>query len=438
MTLLAFGLWTIATLLLFATVPARTAAAVALVSGALFLPLAKYPIVGLPDCDKPSTIAFGLVAGAVLFDRARWVRLRPRWIDLPMIVWCAAPVASAWSNGLGLYDGISEATGLALTWGVPYAVGRCYFADLDALATLAVAIVVGAMVYVPLCLYEVVAGPRLHYILYGFYQSSPAEAVHFGGWRPMVFMQTGLMVGLWMAAGCVVASWCWSSGAVPRLARISTGAWAVLLGLTTVLVKSVNGWLLLVVGLSALAAVRLRVGGAVMAILIAAAPVYVGLRISHLWSGAEMEPAVAAVLGQERAQSIGYRLQQEQTLLEKALEKPLVGWGGWGRSRIYNQRGVDVSVTDALWIVALGPYGLLAVVACFAVFALAPAVLWWRHPVAGWGRPPVAPAASLGVLVCLFAIDCCLNAMINPVYLAAAGGLAGLPNRPAAAIPIPS
>jgi hypothetical protein len=427
MTMLAFGVWTGATWILFASTQARRAASIALLSGVLFLPIVTFPIEGFPDLDKLATIALGIGGASLVFDRARWLRMRPRWIDLPMAVWCASPIASSWSNDLGLYNGLSEAFRLVLVWGVPWALGRAYFADLAGLRELAIALIVGALVYVPLCLYEIAAGPSLHRWLYGYSQLPLDMSQRFGGWRPLVFMPSGLMVALLLAAGSIAASWCWYSGvALPRLGRFGTGLCAITLGLTTVAAKSVNGWIVLAAGIAVLSGTRGRFGAVLAAGLIAVAPLYVLVRVAGVWDGSGIVPAVRSVFGAERAESVEFRLEQERQLRAKAMQKPWFGWGGWGRSHLFDENGKDVTVVDSLWIIALGPYGLTGILGCFAVLVVGPSLLWHRFPLRDWSAPEIAPAAALAVVVSLFAIDCCMNAMINPVYLAAAGGLAGL------------
>ncbi len=41
-----------------------------------------------------------------------------------MAVWCACPIASSLTNGLGLYDGLSASFGRFVMWGLPYLLGR--------------------------------------------------------------------------------------------------------------------------------------------------------------------------------------------------------------------------------------------------------------------------------------------------------------------------
>ena len=118
--------------------------------------------------------------------------------------------------------------------------------------------------------------------------------------------------------------------------------------------------------------------------------------------------------------------------MARALENPVFGWGGWGRSRVHDAAGKEATVADGLWIIALGERGFVGLVALGLTLLLPAARFAWLYPPRRWSEPAVAPAAAAAVLLALYAIDCLMNAMVNPVYLLAAGGLAGLtcPNVP--------
>ena len=68
----------------------------------------------------------------------------------------------------------------------------------------------------PLCLYEIRMSPQLHYLVYGFYPSFFGMSVRFGGYRPTVFLQHGLAVGMWMTSASLVGVWLWYSRASRR------------------------------------------------------------------------------------------------------------------------------------------------------------------------------------------------------------------------------
>ena len=107
----------------------------------------------------------------------------------------------------------------------------------------------------------------------------------------------------------------------------------------------------------------------------------------------------------------------------KALQQPWFGWGGWGRNRVHDEWGQDVSITDGLWILELGRHGYAGLLAWLAAIVMPLSLLTWRYSARRLTSAALAPALSLGVLVTLYAIDCLVNAMVNPVFMLAGGGV---------------
>ena len=76
---------------------------------------------------------------------------------------------------------------------------------------LAIGLFIGGLVYVPLCWLEVQLSPQLHRWLYGKHQHAFIQQMRDGGYRPMVFMQHGLMVGMWMGMTALIGIWLWKA-----------------------------------------------------------------------------------------------------------------------------------------------------------------------------------------------------------------------------------
>ena len=426
-----FG-WIPVVLGLFARVPGRRAAIAGFVIGWLFLPIAAYPIEGLPDYTKTLAVCLGVFGAALLFDHRRVLALRPRVIDVPMIVWCLTPFASSLSNDLGFHDAASATFEQIVTWGLPYAIGRVYVADLAGLRELALGVMIGGLIYVPLCLFEIANGPRLHMLLYGYHQHLLPQTMRFGGWRPIVFMQHGLMVSFWMTAAALVSLWLWMTRALKQLAKVRMGVWVPILLVATVMMKSVNAWVLLVLGVALLWLIARSGSWVPIVCALAIAPVYMTARATGLWTGESLVP-VASMIQAARAQSLAYRLANEEALLAKARQRPAFGWGKWGRARVHDDTGGDLAVTDSLWIIALGNHGYVGLISMITALLLPVGVFAERYRVAQWSHPAVAPGAVLALILVLYSIDSCFNAMLNPIYVVAAGGLAGCGvNRPRA------
>jgi len=425
-----FG-WIFVAIIMFAVLPARRAVLAAYILAWLFLPQAGIDVPGLPDVDKVNATSLGALIGIVLFDARRLQQFRPSWVDIPMCVWCLASIPSALTNPLPpeatsqLYDGISGVVKDFLTWGAPYLVGRLYLNDLIALRELAIGIVLGGLIYIPLCLFELRMSPCLHLWVYGYHPSSFEMAIRFGGYRPMVFMQHGLMLGMWMASASLIAVWLWRTGSLRRVHGVPLGLLALGLIIVTILCKSVGAIALLAFGLAAMYAVRNVRSTAVILVLVAIPVLYMFLRAERIWSGQELVH-LAAMISEERADSLLGRFENEDLIAQKAAQKPLFGWGGWGAWRVKDEFGRDITVSDGMWVIALGEKGLVGLTSLSALVLLPIVLLAWRVRARQWSTAWAAAPAALAMLLLLYALDNLLNAMMNPVYFLAAGGLSGL------------
>jgi len=423
---ISLALFVIATAACFATLSPRRALLWSMLGGWLFLPHFddRYKVLFLGA--KATFVGAVVLACAIVFDLGRWSRQRPRWIDLPVLVLCLAPFATAMSNGLGLKEALSSTLDACLLWGAPYALGRVYLGQPRAIRSYAIALVAAACVYAPLCLWEIRMSPQLQMDIYGFRPWSFDQAFRAGGFRPSVFMQHGLAVGMFMAVGTLIAFWLWRTRAVASVGGVRTVWIWILLGGTTLACKSTGSILLLGVGLAVLEGTyRLHNRGLLLALAIAA-PIYCTVRIVG-WQVTQRIGAIAVrVTDEDRAASLLFRMQNEDRLIQKAMTQPYLGWGRFGRSFIYSEEGRLMTVTDGLWIIIVGVGGLVALVALWMV--LAGPSLGLLRSISGrsWADPRVAPAAALVVSILLWVIDELLNSMVSPLFPTIAGALASL------------
>jgi hypothetical protein len=419
-----FG-WIPLTLALFAALPARRAVIASYLGGMLLLPIYSYKMQGVPDYGKETAASMILLPCVLLFDLKTLSRFRPRLLDLPMLVFCTVPLFSSLQNNLGIYDGLSAVVRESIYWGVPYLMGRLYLTEPSAHRDLCVGILIGAIVYVPLCLVEIRFSPQLHRDVYGYHQHQFVQEIRYGGYRPVVFMEHGLAVALYLSCACLISLWFWATGAVKRIMGIPIEFVIAMLGVTFVLCKSVGPIFELAMGAGALFVARaLRLRFAIL--LLAAVPlVYIGDRLTGSTLGYQVLGVTQSVSA-DRASSLEVRLTNEAVLVERALEQPLVGWGGWGRSRMHDEEGNDTSVTDGLWVIILGIHGLIGLAALVG-FQILPATSLVRRVRPGaLGSPDAAAPIVLAVVVLIVAIDALPNAPSAPVYTMMVGGLTSL------------
>ncbi len=128
-------------------------------------------------------------------------------------------------------------------------------------------------------------------------------------------------------------------------------------------------------------------------------------------------------VGMERADSLDYRLENDDLLIAKAQQRPWFGWGGWGRNRVYDETGQDITITDGYWIIVFGVNGFVGLASMSFLILLPPALFLRHFPTGHWKTPELAPVAVLNVILSLFLIDCLFNAMPNVIYVIMAGGL---------------
>jgi tetratricopeptide (TPR) repeat protein len=420
-----FG-WIPMILVLFSALPPRRAVLASFILAWLFLPYAGYDLPGLPDYTKRSATSLGVLLGTALFRMDWLLAVRPRWFDLPIATWCLCPIASSLTNELGIYDGLASSFDYFVSWGLPYLIGRVYFDRLEHIREMAVAIVMGGLIYIPLCAWEMKMSPNIHKIIYVIDPGGWQE-VSYGGYRPKVFMSCGLELAMWMGSTATAGVWLWASGALKQIRGWPFGVPMAALVLTAILCRVTGPWVLMFLGISLWFSLKWTRSRLPILVLFLVPSAYILIRASHLWSGQEAVHMVEAVLNQRRAESLAFRMKNEDMLVGKAIERPIFGWGGWSRARVFDEdTGKDLTITDGMWVIALGNNGLVGLCSFYASLLLPMVLLYRRFPPHAWLSPVLAPACALAVLDNMYAIDCIANAMPNPIFFLAAGAVTGV------------
>lgn len=426
-----FGWIPVATFL-FMAFPARTAITANIAFAWAYLPLAGFKAAGLPEFSKLTVTTLTAALGAVIFHGTRTASLRLGLVDLPMLCWTLAPGIASISNGLGIYDAASAMLNHAFLWTLPYLLGRTFFKQASDLRDMVGPIILCGLTYVPLCLFEVRMSPQLHKTIYGFSPWAFNQAIRGDGYRPAIFMRHGLMVGIWMGSVFVLAMGWWIIGKRKgQLLDWATWLKLIALGSTFILLKSTGAAVLTLLGCVTLWLCRTSRRAIFPCVLALAVPLYIGARTTGLWSG-DIAVNFASALSAERAQSLDFRLRNEDLLVAKAKERYLFGWAGWGRARVYDSvTGQDISHTDGLWIISFGNYGLFGLASLFSVLIIGPVVALYRSNPTEWkisGDAVLTPACAT---VCLMAaVDALPNGMVLPPFVLMLGAVTSISVNP--------
>lgn len=418
--------------LLFLLMPVRRAMVTAYCLLWMFLPVAAIKLPGLPNLTKPAAISLGVLIALVLFYLDLIIRrFRLQWFDIPVIFFgLIAPFVAAMVNGLGVKAGMYELIQSLFLWVVPYFAGRVILGDEMGVQEIATGIFLAALIYAPLAWFEMFFSPQLHRIFYGYHTHKFGQSKRGWGYRPVIFMQHGIMTTTWLVAGAVCGAWLlrnkrlrWNFPLKPHYAVF------FLIG-TAAVSNSMGALMLMIIAFTILFLMR-RINPAwVMVPLLAVAPVYMVGRSTGVLDTEEMT-ALVRPLSEKRAKSFWYRMWSEEHYVAKAMERPILGWGGEGRQRpIDPETGQEIGASDGLWIIVFGKMGLVGLLSMMFTLLLIPIIAVTKQPKSVWRHPRFAGSAVLIILLCMYMIDCLLNAMVNPIYMLAAGALAGFVTQP--------
>lgn len=425
--LLLFG-WVPIVIFLYRQLPPQRALVISFIAAYLFLPVYDYLLPGLPVYGKMSATCYATVIAILCYDINIFKRFRPSLMDIPMLFWIASALISSLTNGLSFYDGFRAASERIAIWAVPYFFGRVYLNSLSGLRQLAVGIFTGGILYAPLCLIEFKMSPFLHAKLYGIAANdhSWGQSIRKGGYRPVLFTVHGLSVALWMMAATLIGVWLWQSGSLRRVHNISMKWFVPPLLFIIVLIQSTGALLYLIISLIALYISKWLRTSAIVIVLIGMTLSYLYVATTGNFNGDEVVQFISTAINPERAQSLEFRLDNEKALVAKARQRMLFGWSGWGRSRVYNEWGLDASVTDSWWVITFGVNGIFGLVSGTTVLLLPVTLFMFYYPARTWSHPKIAPVAAIVLVIVSYMIDNLLNAITMPVFVLGVGGLSGL------------
>ncbi|MEQ9240845.1 hypothetical protein [Roseovarius indicus] len=325
--------------------------------------------------------------------------------------------------GLRVLDVLSIASNQAITL-IPFVLGRAFLCNRTGLRELILALCVGGLAYSLPALLEIRLSPQINIWVYGFFQHDFGQMMRQGGFRPIVFLPHGLWMAFFFMTAAAAAAVLFRTAdhkARPRLLAATAYLFIVL-----ILCKSLG---------------PLTYGLAVVPAILLATP-HTQIRIAVLFAGiAVLYPVLrdygliplerilgwAEAINPDRAQSLAYRFENEELLLERAHEKWLFGWGGWGRNLVRDlTTGEIISIPDGEWIIVFGTFGWLGYLSKMGLLAMPIFLLLARARKAA----DLRIVAALALILAITLIDMLVNAILTPYTWLIAGAVLGFAENP--------
>jgi hypothetical protein len=378
--------WPVVALWLYLSRPVGAATVWTILGGYLLLPVGTFfKIEMVPQFDKSSIPNLCALVGCIIFTR-RPPRLWSRMgvVEILILLCVVGPLVTSLLNGdpifvgdkvlpgVGAYDGFSALLFQVITL-IPFFLGRAFLRNAADTLQVFYVLSLAGLAYSLLLLFEIRFSPQLHNWIYGYYPSDFIQVMRENGsFRPMAFMGHGLVAAFFAMTAAVASATLWR--AQVRILRFaSPGTVAAYLSAVLVLCRSgaASVYGLVLVPLTRWTKPRFQMRIALAFVVVAL--LYPLLRSFDVFPTNTIVE-VSRAIDEARAGSLQYRFDQETQLLNRASQRILFGWGRYGRNRVYveleNGGAGDSSVTDGLWVITLGQFGLVGFLAEFGLLAI--------------------------------------------------------------------
>ncbi|MFV1985468.1 MAG: hypothetical protein ACC657_18110, partial [Thiohalomonadales bacterium] len=317
-------LWPFISLLFYKRLPVIHATFWTIVGGFLILPVRfdiDFPLI--PPLGKESIPALAALIGCIYIKKIK-IKLIPqngleRWFIIILLI---SPIITVFTNqevingisGLTMHDAFSSIINQYIRL-LPLIIGMQLIKTHEDLLVIFKLLVISALAYSLLILFEIRMSPQLHTWVYGYFPHTFGQQARFGGFRAVVFLGHGLIVSMYLA---IVL------GAVTILKKQKIRIYGIPLGLiiayfivVLILNKTVSGFLLgmllfVIIGWLSINFIRRSALLFIFIVLL-----YPALAIMGLFPH-QLLVDMATNLDPERGASLAFRFHHESLLLEHA------------------------------------------------------------------------------------------------------------------------
>ncbi|MBO9451650.1 hypothetical protein J7426_15355 [Tropicibacter sp. R16_0] len=442
--------WPLVCVALFRRMPVERAIIWSILGGYLILPpVAEFDLPLIPSMNKDSIAAVSATLGCIFIARKRVSFWPKSWsmqvllavfmlVVIPTVLTNREPMIfevlassqpirfiTGYLPGMGLRDLLSVTINQVIVL-LPFFLAMTYLSSETGLREIILALAVAGLVYSVPAMVETIISPLINIYVYGFFQHDFRQMIREGGFRPIVFLPHGL----WLAFFFVTALL-----SVAALARASRDKARLYWGGATIYMLLVLNACKSLASLSyglVLTPVMLFTGARTKIILaLVLASIAITYPMLRNFGVVPLDAIVAQAeeINPARAQSLGYRFDNEEQMLNRAHEKPWFGWGGWGRNLVRHPETAEIlTVPDGSWIIVFGTFGWVGYIAQMGLLA-GPILLLFaysrRTPAAEFS-PFVAP---ITIILAATMMDMLLNATLTPFTWLCAGAVLGYAER---------
>ena len=332
----------------------------------------------LPPFDKTS-IAAMVAMLMLMFDRTKKIEYIPKDVMSRrlIILLFLFPIFTVFTNtggysvggrilpGLGISDIINITFFNVTEIYVPFILAYSLCRSEQSIKDLLILFLGFVLFYSLFIVWEIRMSPQLHAQIYGFFPHSFAQMMREGGFRSVAFLGHGLLTSILLGMAIAGAFGIRRYG-LKKLWKFKPLTIGIYLLAVLVLNKSLASLLFTLCFVSLILFFPGRLQVRIMVLIGIIIMIFPAIRSEYV----PLDEIVAKFeeYSPERAQSLEFRVQNEDKLIEKAFLRSLFGWGTYGRNMLYDPiDGNRDATTDSYWIILFGQFGL---VGYFVIFGL--------------------------------------------------------------------
>jgi len=307
---------------------------------------------------------------------------------------------------------------------ISFFLGRALFKSSRDLRDLCKVLLIVFLPYSLFILFEARMAPNLCLWTYGYSPGSFFVVIRWGGYRPLVYFKDGLQLSSYVLM-CAITAAAMARSRM-RVAQIPAKAAFLYIAIVLVICKSTGA---IGYALFALPVVYFLSPKTVTRFAWVITAVFLVYPILRFLDVISVKPIADMFTGlnADRANSLMYRFNMEDALIEHSKQRLWWGWGDWGRNLLFDPRtGTQTSIPDGAVIIGISSHGMVGFYSYFFPFAytILRATKYIKRIHSKVDRTLLA-ALAFNCAIILF--DLIVNSAFFPIHMLMLGALYSLP-----------